>query len=127
LSTAFESIHARNLYVWLVLNVDKCSGGFNATLGISGACEGSLACSTCHVIVEVRDYLTRHESLEILRVLHVALQKRRKLLVRESVCMGKQDPELYAKLPEPTDDENDMLDLAYGLTDTYAYPLLPAS
>jgi hypothetical protein len=31
-----------------------------------------------------------------------------------------QDPELYAKLPEPTDDENDMLDLAYGLTETCA-------
>ena len=29
-----------------------------------------------------------------------------------------QDPELYAKLEEPTDDENDMLDLAYGLTET---------
>lgn len=45
-----------------------------------GACEGSLACSTCHVIVE--------------------------------------DPELYSRLPEPDDDENDMLDLAFGLTDT---------
>lgn len=33
-----------------------------------------------------------------------------------------QDPELYDKLPEPTDDENDMLDLAYGLTETYAAP-----
>jgi len=29
-----------------------------------------------------------------------------------------QDPELYAKLEEPNDDENDMLDLAYGLTET---------
>ncbi|CAG8703479.1 4137_t:CDS:2, partial [Acaulospora colombiana] len=43
------------------------------------ACEGSLACSTCHVIVE---------------------------------------PEYYAKLEEPTDEENDMLDLAFGLTET---------
>ena len=32
-----------------------------------------------------------------------------------------QDPDLYAKLPEPEDDENDMLDLAYGLTETYAF------
>ncbi|KDD74341.1 hypothetical protein H632_c1388p0 [Helicosporidium sp. ATCC 50920] len=47
---------------------------------LEGACEGSLACSTCHVIVE--------------------------------------DPELYSRLPEPDDDENDMLDLAFGLTDT---------
>ena len=29
-----------------------------------------------------------------------------------------QDPALYEKLEEPTDDENDMLDLAYGLTET---------
>jgi hypothetical protein len=33
-----------------------------------------------------------------------------------------QDPDLYEKLPEPTDDENDMLDLAYGLTETCAGP-----
>ena len=45
-----------------------------------GACEGSLACSTCHVVVEDKDYFDR--------------------------------------IPEPTDDENDMLDLAFGLTDT---------
>eukprot|EP00898_Chlorokybus_atmophyticus_P000784 jgi/Chlat1/1706/Chrsp127S01936 len=46
---------------------------------LEGACEGSLACSTCHVIVE--------------------------------------DQEYYDKMPEPTDEENDMLDLAFGLTD----------
>jgi ferredoxin len=44
------------------------------------ACEGSLACSTCHVILD-QDY--------------------------------------YDKMEEPTDEENDMLDLAFGLTDTY--------
>ncbi|KIM64634.1 hypothetical protein SCLCIDRAFT_114842 [Scleroderma citrinum Foug A] len=44
-----------------------------------GACEGSIACSTCHVILE---------------------------------------PDVYDVLPEPSDDENDMLDLAFGLTDT---------
>mmetsp|Transcript_7059 Transcript_7059/g.8112 ORF Transcript_7059/g.8112 Transcript_7059/m.8112 type:complete len:180 (-) Transcript_7059:223-762(-) len=47
---------------------------------LEGACEGSLACSTCHVIVE--------------------------------------DQDLYDKLEEPDDDENDMLDLAFGLTET---------
>ncbi|KAI8464435.1 MAG: ferredoxin, adrenodoxin-like protein [Monoraphidium minutum] len=47
---------------------------------LEGACEGSLACSTCHVIVEGDEY--------------------------------------YKKLPEATEDELDMLDLAYGLTDT---------
>jgi 2Fe-2S ferredoxin len=46
---------------------------------IEGACEGSLACSTCHVIV---------------------------------------DPAWIRKLAEPTEDEEDMLDLAFGLTET---------
>lgn len=32
--------------------------------------------------------------------------------------MAVQDQELYDQLPEPDDDENDMLDLAYGLTET---------
>lgn len=47
---------------------------------LEGACEGSCACSTCHVIVMDMDY--------------------------------------YNKLQDPTDEENDMLDLAFGLTDT---------
>ncbi|XP_038900026.1 2Fe-2S ferredoxin-like [Benincasa hispida] len=47
---------------------------------LEGACEGSLACSTCHVIV--------------------------------------MDMEYYNKLEEPVDEENDMLDLAFGLTET---------
>ncbi|CAN4089795.1 unnamed protein product [Withania somnifera] len=46
----------------------------------AGACESSLACSTCHVIV--------------------------------------MDVEYYKKLEDPTDEENDMLDLAFGLTNT---------
>jgi 2Fe-2S ferredoxin len=46
---------------------------------LEGACEGSLACSTCHVII---------------------------------------DDAFYAKLPVATDDEEDMLDLAFGLTHT---------
>jgi 2Fe-2S ferredoxin len=46
---------------------------------IEGACEGSLACSTCHVIVE---------------------------------------PAWFGKLAEPTEDEEDMLDLAFGLEKT---------
>lgn len=47
---------------------------------MEGACGGSCACSTCHVIVE--------------------------------------DPKMYDKMEEPDDDENDMLDLAFGLTET---------
>ncbi len=46
---------------------------------LEGACEGSLACSTCHVIVA---------------------------------------PEWFDKLAEASDDEEDMLDLAFGLTQT---------
>jgi 2Fe-2S ferredoxin len=46
---------------------------------LEGACEGSLACSTCHVVVE---------------------------------------PEWYDVLPDATEDEEDMLDLAFGLTKT---------
>ncbi|GJJ16133.1 hypothetical protein Clacol_010413 [Clathrus columnatus] len=52
-------------------------------IDLEGACEGSVACSTCHVILE---------------------------------------PEMYNKLPEPEDDENDMLDMAFGLTDTNPWP-----
>ncbi|KAF8504197.1 2Fe-2S ferredoxin-type domain-containing protein [Hysterangium stoloniferum] len=48
-------------------------------IDLEGACEGSVACSTCHVILE---------------------------------------PDAYDALPEPEDDENDMLDMAFGLTDT---------
>ncbi|KAJ3252070.1 hypothetical protein HDU77_005462 [Chytriomyces hyalinus] len=45
---------------------------------LEGACEGSLACSTCHIVMQ---------------------------------------KEFYEKLEEPCDEENDMLDLAFGLTE----------
>ncbi len=48
-------------------------------IDLEGACEGSLACSTCHVIVVEDD---------------------------------------FDRLAEPTEDEEDMLDLAFGLTRT---------
>jgi 2Fe-2S ferredoxin len=48
-------------------------------IDIEGACEGSLACSTCHVIV---------------------------------------DPEWYGRLREASEEEEDMLDLAFNLTRT---------
>lgn len=35
-----------------------------------------------------------------------------------STCHVILDPDVYDTLPEPTDEENDMLDLAFGLTDT---------
>lgn len=46
-------------------------------IDVEGACEGSLACATCHVIV---------------------------------------DPAWFGRLARPTPDEEDMLDLAVGLT-----------
>ncbi len=49
------------------------------SLDLEGACEGSLACSTCHVVIE---------------------------------------PEWYDVLPDAAEDEEDMLDLAFGLTKT---------
>jgi len=49
-------------------------------LEMEGACGGSCACSTCHIIVESQEH--------------------------------------YDSMPEPDDDENDMLDLAFGLTET---------
>ncbi|XP_054646710.1 adrenodoxin isoform X2 [Dunckerocampus dactyliophorus] len=56
----------------VVINEDLDFDGF-------GACEGTLACSTCHLIF---------------------------------------DEDVYKKLGPVTDEEMDMLDLAYGLTDT---------
>ena len=48
-------------------------------IDLEGACEGSLACSTCHVVVA---------------------------------------PEWFDRLNSATEDEEDMLDLAFGLTRT---------
>lgn len=48
-------------------------------IDIEGACEGAMACSTCHVIVA---------------------------------------PEWFDRLEEASEDEEDMLDLAFGLTRT---------
>jgi ferredoxin len=39
-----------------------------------------------------------------------------------STCHVILDPDVYDTLPEPTDEENDMLDLAFGLTDTCVLP-----
>ncbi len=57
-----------------VLDIAHANG-----VDIEGACEGSMACSTCHVIV---------------------------------------DPKFADRLKDPSDDELDMLDLAFGLTET---------
>ena len=52
---------------------------WNNKLDIEGACEGSMACATCHVIV---------------------------------------DPAWFDRLPAPSEDEEDMLDLAYDIQKT---------
>lgn len=49
-------------------------------IDLEGACEGSVACSTCHVILE---------------------------------------PEVYDALDEASEEEEDMLDAAFALTETY--------
>ncbi len=48
-------------------------------IDLEGACEGSLACSTCHIVVEKK---------------------------------------FFDELQEPSEEEEDMLDLAWGLTHT---------
>ncbi len=53
--------------------------GQNAGLPLEGTCEGQMACSTCHVIV---------------------------------------DSEWFDRLPEASEDEEDMLDLAYAVERT---------
>lgn len=76
----------------IFVNADGTEKTVDAPLGVSvlevahknnisleGACEGSLACSTCHVIV---------------------------------------DKAFYDRLPPASEDEEDMLDLAFGLTRT---------
>ena len=67
-------------------DVDACVGdnvlvvAHKNDVDLEGACECSIACSTCHVIL---------------------------------------DDEVFDELPEPSEEEEDMLDLAYGLTPTY--------
>jgi 2Fe-2S ferredoxin len=60
--------------VWTLLQIAR-----SHAIDIEGACEGNMACATCHLVVE---------------------------------------GPWYDRLPAPSDDEEDMLDLAYGLTAT---------
>lgn len=85
--------------------------------GIAGACEGSLACSTCHVVVEV--------GLQQQSCIQLAADGSWPTLLEQAhspscLTTGKllQDQEKFDILPEADDDENDMLDLAFALTDT---------
>jgi len=79
------SVHFRDSKGDLIKTVEANEGdnildiAHEHDIDLEGACEGSIACSTCHVILS---------------------------------------QEHYDLLPEPVDDENDMLDMAFGLTDT---------
>ncbi|KAI4379587.1 hypothetical protein MLD38_005865 [Melastoma candidum] len=66
--------------IMVPVGMSMLEAAHESDIELEGACEGSLACSTCHVIV--------------------------------------MDVEYYNKLEDPTDEENDMLDLAFGLTET---------
>eukprot|EP00656_Telonema_subtile_P011126 TRINITY_DN1546_c0_g1_i2.p1 TRINITY_DN1546_c0_g1~~TRINITY_DN1546_c0_g1_i2.p1 ORF type:complete len:171 (+),score=29.36 TRINITY_DN1546_c0_g1_i2:103-615(+) len=61
------------------VGIDLLSLCHKEDIDLEGACEGSIACSTCHVV-----------------------------LVEE----------VFNSLPEPSEEEDDMLDLAWGLTQT---------
>lgn len=67
-----KTVDARNGFSLMEVAVDN-------GIDIEAACEGSLACATCHLVL---------------------------------------DPDWYEKLGPPSDDEEDMLDLAFGLTKT---------
>ena len=111
LSTCLESMLSLNLN-FLGYHLSTCISVF------AGACEGSCACSTCHLIVMVRPSLSRIYFLFLVKCRSTLLPDRPnyfKLFKSDSFF---QDVDDYNKLPDPSDEENDMLDLAFGLTDT---------
>lgn len=75
----FISPDGKRLEVEAPLGLSVLEIAHRNNIDLEGACEGSLACSTCHVIVDVK---------------------------------------WYDRLPAPKEEEEDMLDLAFGLTPT---------
>jgi len=75
----FITPKGENIQVEAPIGLSVLEVAHQNNIELEGACEGSLACSTCHVIV---------------------------------------DPEWYEALPEALEEEEDMLDLAFGLTRT---------
>ena len=75
----FVSADGKRLEVEAPLGLSVLEIAHRNNIDLEGACEGSLACSTCHVIVDVK---------------------------------------WYDRLPTPKEEEEDMLDLAFGLTPT---------
>ncbi|KAI5316327.1 hypothetical protein L3X38_036034 [Prunus dulcis] len=80
ISVTFVDKDGEEIHIKVPTGMSMLEAAHENDIDLEGACEGSLACSTCHVIVMDMDY--------------------------------------YNKLEEPTDEENDMLDLAFGLTET---------
>ncbi|TVU09686.1 hypothetical protein EJB05_43177 [Eragrostis curvula] len=80
ISVTFIDKDGEEKLVTVPIGMSMLEAAHENDIELEGACEGSLACSTCHVIVTDVDY--------------------------------------YNKLEDPADEENDMLDLAFGLTET---------
>lgn len=80
ISVTFVDKDGEKKLVKVPIGMSMLEAAHENDIELEGACEGSLACSTCHVIVTDVDY--------------------------------------YNKLEDPVDEENDMLDLAFGLTET---------
>eukprot|EP00850_Spirogloea_muscicola_P001869 SM000007S20829 [mRNA] locus=s7:460239:466679:- [translate_table: standard] len=80
IGVTFVDKAGREQHVRVPLGMSMLEAAHQNDIDLEGACEGSLACSTCHVIV--------------------------------------MDEEYFQKMEEPSDEENDMLDLAFGLCET---------
>ncbi|XP_015867677.2 uncharacterized protein LOC107405178 [Ziziphus jujuba] len=80
ISVTFVDTDGEEQHIKVPVGMSMLEAAHENDIELEGACEGSIACSTCHVIV--------------------------------------MDMEHYNKLEDPTDEENDMLDLAFGLTET---------
>ncbi|XP_022754766.1 uncharacterized protein LOC111303032 [Durio zibethinus] len=80
ISVTFVTKDGEEIPIQVPIGMSMLEAAHENDIELEGACEGSLACSTCHVIV--------------------------------------MDMEYYNNLEDPTDEENDMLDLAFGLTET---------
>ncbi|CAL5088173.1 unnamed protein product [Urochloa decumbens] len=80
ISVTFVDKDGEEKLVKVPIGMSMLEAAHENDIELEGACEGSLACSTCHVIVTDVNY--------------------------------------YNKLEDPVDEENDMLDLAFGLTET---------
>ena len=75
----FVSPAGQESAVDVAAGVSVLQAAWDNGVDIEGACEGAMACSTCHVIV---------------------------------------DPAHFDRLPDPTDEEEDLLDLAWGVRPT---------